>query len=46
MNAVIDALNFRHACKKFDPARKIATKDLDTILAAAVLVALGYRSGN
>jgi nitroreductase len=37
MNAVIDALNFRHACKKFDPARKIATKDLDTILEAAVL---------
>lgn len=37
MNAVIDALNFRHACKKFDPARKIAPGDLDTILEAAVL---------
>jgi nitroreductase len=37
MNAVIDALKFRHACKKFDPARKIAPKDLDTILEAAVL---------
>ncbi len=37
MNAVIDALNFRHACKKFDPARKIAATDLDKILEAAVL---------
>lgn len=37
MNAVIDALNFRHACKKFDPDRKITVKDLDTILEAAVL---------
>lgn len=37
MNAVIDALNFRHACKKFDPAGKISDTDLDTILVAAVL---------
>jgi nitroreductase len=37
MNAIIDALNFRHACKKFDPDKKIAPKDLDTILEAARL---------
>jgi nitroreductase len=37
MNAVIDALNFRHACKKFDPAGQITAKDLDTILEAAVM---------
>jgi nitroreductase len=37
MNPVIDALNFRHACKKFDPARNIDSRDLDTILEAAVL---------
>jgi nitroreductase len=37
MNAVIDALNFRHACKKFDPARKITDTELDMILDAAVL---------
>jgi nitroreductase len=37
MNAVIDALNFRHACKKFDPSKKVADTDLETILAAAVL---------
>ncbi|HKL00861.1 MAG TPA: NAD(P)H-dependent oxidoreductase [Desulfotignum sp.] len=37
MNAIIDALHFRHACKKFDPDKKIAPDDLDTILAAARL---------
>jgi len=37
MNAIIDALHFRHACKKFDPDKTIAPKDLDTILAAARL---------
>jgi nitroreductase len=37
MNTVIDALNFRHACKKFDPARKITATDLNTILEAARL---------
>jgi nitroreductase len=37
MNTVIDALNFRHACKKFDPDKKIVPKDLDTILDAAIL---------
>jgi nitroreductase len=37
MNAIIDALHFRHACKKFDPDKKIAPKDLDTILEAARL---------
>ena len=37
MNAIIDALHFRHACKKFDSDKKIAPKDLDTILEAARL---------
>lgn len=37
MNTVIDALNFRHACKKFDPARKITATDLNMILEAARL---------
>lgn len=37
MNPVIDALNFRHACKKFDPAKKVNQKDLDLILEAACL---------
>ncbi|MFN2359349.1 MAG: nitroreductase family protein, partial [Desulfotignum sp.] len=37
MNAIIEALNFRHACKKFDPDKKLTSKDLDTILGAAVL---------
>ncbi len=37
MNAIIDALHFRHACKKFDPDKKIAPTDLDTMLEAARL---------
>ena len=37
MNPVIDALNFRHACKKFDPSKKVNQKDLDLILEAACL---------
>lgn len=37
MNPVIDALNFRHACKKFDPSKKVGKKDLDIILDAACL---------
>lgn len=32
MNAVLEALKFRHACKIFDPARKIKKGDLETIL--------------
>lgn len=32
MNAVLEALKFRHACKKFDPERKIPVDDLLTIL--------------
>ncbi|MES9886900.1 MAG: NAD(P)H-dependent oxidoreductase [Candidatus Sedimenticola sp. 6PFRAG1] len=32
MNAVLDALNFRHACKKFDPQRQIPRAELETIL--------------
>ena len=30
--AVLDAFNFRHACKTFDPARKIPDADFDMIL--------------
>jgi nitroreductase len=37
MNSVIDALKFRHACKKFDPRKKISKEDLDIILEAAWL---------
>ena len=32
MNAVLDALHFRHACKKFDPSRKIPAEQLQAIL--------------
>ncbi len=37
MNPVIEALNFRHACKAFDPGKKISQAHLDTILTAARL---------
>ena len=37
MNPVIEALKFRHACKKFDPSKKISRQKLDTILEAACL---------
>ncbi len=37
MNPVIDALKFRHACKKFDPTKKIPRQELDSILEAACL---------
>ncbi len=37
MNAVIEALTFRHACKKFNPEKRISKQDLDTILKAACL---------
>jgi nitroreductase len=37
MNPVIDALKFRHACKKFDPLKKVSDHDLDLILEAACL---------
>ncbi len=32
MNAVLEALQFRHACKKFDPERKIPKQELEMIL--------------
>lgn len=32
MNAVLEALKFRHACKKFDPDHKIPADELETIL--------------
>ena len=37
MNPVIRALNFRHACKSFDPEKKISKEILDLILTAAHL---------
>lgn len=37
MNPVIKALTFRHACKSFDPRKKISKAHLDMILTAAHL---------
>lgn len=34
---IIEAFNFRHACKVFDPTRKISEQDFDTILEAGRL---------
>lgn len=34
---IIEAFNFRHACKVFDPEKKISDEDFDTILEAARL---------
>lgn len=36
-NALLDAFNFRHACKLFDESRKIPQTDLDFILEAGRL---------
>ena len=32
MTAFLQAMNFRHACKKFDPQRMIAAEDFQQIL--------------
>lgn len=37
MNPVIEALNFRHACKQFDPEKKIKKEHMDLIMTAAHL---------
>ncbi len=37
MNTVLKALQYRHACKKFDPDREITKEDLDSILECARL---------
>ena len=37
MNSVIKALNFRHACKLFDPEKKISKEHMDMIVTAAHL---------
>jgi len=37
MNPVISALNFRHACKLFDPDKTISKKQMEMILTAAHL---------
>lgn len=34
---ILDALEFRYACKKFDPAKSVSKEDFDTILEAARL---------
>jgi len=35
--ALIQAFHFRHACKRFDPERKIAAEDFDTLMEVARL---------
>ena len=30
---ILEALNFRHACKEFDPSKKISEDELNIILA-------------
>ncbi|PLY12275.1 MAG: NAD(P)H-dependent oxidoreductase [Sedimenticola sp.] len=37
MNAVLKALQFRHACKKFDPQKKIPDAELEVILESGCL---------
>lgn len=37
MNPIIEALKFRHACKKFNSQKKISKQDMNTILEAACL---------
>jgi len=37
MNQVIKALNFRHACKRFNPEKTISKEQMDMILSAAHL---------
>jgi nitroreductase len=37
MNPVIEAINFRHACKQFDPEKKIKKTHIDLIMTAAHL---------
>lgn len=37
MNTVLEALKFRHACKKFDPAKKIPAEQLEDIIESARL---------
>lgn len=37
MNPILSALEFRHACKKFDPNRKVNKQDLELILKCARL---------
>lgn len=37
MNKVLEALNFRHACKQFDPEKKIPKDKLDEIVECARL---------
>ena len=34
---ILEALNFRHACKEFDPSKKISEDELNIILESARL---------
>ena len=34
---ILEALNFRHACKEFDPSKKIGENELNLILESARL---------
>ncbi|MDO4927296.1 MAG: nitroreductase family protein, partial [Turicibacter sp.] len=34
---ILDILNFRHACKEFDPSKKISDQDFELILKAGQL---------
>lgn len=40
--SILDVLNFRYACKKFDPARRISDEDFRIILEAASLSPSSY----
>ena len=42
MSTYIDDLNWRYATKKFDAAKKISAKDLETLLEAIQLTASSY----
>ena len=42
MNNIIESLQWRYACKKFDPTKKVSTEDLNTILDGVVLTASSY----
>ena len=42
MNPVIKALNFRHACKSFNPTKKISQPKMDMIMEAAFLTPTSF----
>ena len=42
MNKIIENLEWRYACKKFDSTKKVSTEDLNTILDGVILTASSY----